>query len=257
MNKIVLTELFLSEIFNAPNENHKSRVTTNRNKSKDILNKNALRRLRSVFPIDFPVVISSEKENEMNKTTFYKIVRQNVTNKVNSLENNIGKSVNEVLQTLCQEKEPRKNTNLSNYDFKKSVNKYPEIRETLLPMIKKSALDVIQQQMNARKKFIKLKIMEEKRIKFNESLKMSHDVFIKKKHDKNCRMPENFKDISHEMFRDRKSVEILENVDRIFKNNKNSQSQKADVLYQKYKKEWEKVEDFSLKKKLTFEILKN
>lgn len=242
MNKIVVTEKFFEEFVPTVEPRRNCLLSTI-----DYTTKNHRNQFLKAIEKDEMEVMGMTTEPEgLANTRFVSTITGEYVSRIQSLEDKFGKSLNQALHEFLPKKFPSKNSKLSNYDFAKSLAKFPSIRPNLAFLIKNSYSEAVVKKNKLN--YIMMKHKENQNSQKCLVNKLSHALNRKvteRRLNIEQKLPQ-FREINEEFLKNFAGNAPVQNIDNI--NGLAYQRGKSVNLLRRYNDFWSKSRDLSLRK---------
>jgi hypothetical protein len=242
MNKIVLTEKYFDE-YTPTMDYRKLQV----GRSRDFRKNFQRTQLLKVVSRDELEVSAMQEEGEgLGKTKFIQSINGEYQQNLVKLESKFSKSLNQALHEFLPKKFGQKNSNLSNYDFGKSIDRFPSIRPNLTFLMKNSYSEAV-----IKKNKLNSLLMKHSENRSSQSTLVKKLQFALKRkasahrHLIEQKLPQ-FRQVTEDFIAGLKGNAHNQNIDNI--NANNVQRGKSVNLLRKYNDFWNKSKDMSLRK---------
>lgn len=252
MNKVVVTDSFFNNYLTSSSPSFTNdcsqKQTTQTQKIAKFLNRR-----------ESEILQMSKIEHAIVSSVFVKNAEENIKKKLSFNLDKFGKSVHQVLQEFFPNKCSTKNSNLSNFDFEKTCNKFPSVKSKFQFMMNRSCSE----QLVNNKKVDALIMKNQINLNTNKLLEKKRKmIFITQKEEYQREIntrPECFDSMNNQFLM--ASGKIQDRRSKITDYNivvpKNVQNKTIMNKLSEYQRYWNMGSDLSIKKKVILKNLKN
>jgi hypothetical protein len=248
MNKIVVTEKFFEEFVPSVEPRRNLLLSTVDYTTKH--NRNQL--LKAIEKDDMEVMAMTAEPEGLLHTRFVTTIIEDCAQRIQGLEDKFGKSLNQALHEFLPKKFPAKNSKLSNFDFAKSLAKFPSIRPNLTFLIKNSYSEAMVKK--SKLNYVMTKHKENQNTQKGLVRKLSH-ALNRKVSDRRLEIEQKlpqFRQINEEFLKSFAGNAPVQNIENI--NAMVFQRGKSMNLLWKYNDLWSQSKDLSLRKAINLKV---
>ena len=242
MNKIVVTEKFFEEFIPSVEPRRHYLMSTIDYTAKNHRNQF----LKAIEKDEMEVMGTAAEPEEFENTRFVSAITEEYASRIQDLEDKFGKSLQQALHELVPKKYPGKNSKLSNYDFAKSMARFPSIRPNLAFLIKNSYSEAVVKKNKLN--YIMMKHKENQNSQKSLVRKLGNTLNRKVTERRlliEQKIPQ-FRDINEEFLKNFAAKATVQNLDNM--NGLSLQRGKSVNLLRRYNDFWSKTKDLSLRK---------